>query len=42
MDGNELAAQFIRDTHWYDLSDTVQHKAKTCLIEIIAVAPRDV
>ena len=36
MDGNELAAQFIRDTRWNDLPDAAQHKAKACLIDIIA------
>ena len=36
MDGNELAAQFIRDAHWNDLPDAVQHQAKQCLIDIIA------
>ena len=36
MDANELAAQFIRDIHWNDLPDAVQHKAKACLIDIIA------
>jgi len=36
MDGNELAAQFIRDTRWNDLPDAVQHQAKQCLIDIIA------
>ena len=36
MDGNELAAQFIRDTHWNDLPDAVQHHSKQCLIDIIA------
>ena len=36
MDGNELAAQFIRDARWNDLPDAVQHQAKQCLIDIIA------
>jgi 2-methylcitrate dehydratase PrpD len=36
MDGNELAAQFIRDTRWNDLPDAVQHKVKMCLVDIIA------
>ena len=34
--GNELAAQFIRDTHWNDLPNAVQHHSKQCLIDIIA------
>jgi hypothetical protein len=25
IDGNELAAQFIRDAQWHDLPDDVQH-----------------
>ncbi len=36
MDGNELAAQFIRDARWDDLPDAVQHQAKQCLIDIVA------
>ncbi|MFQ5547707.1 MAG: MmgE/PrpD family protein [Woeseia sp.] len=36
MDGNELAAQFVRDTDWNDLPDEVRHQAKQCLIDIIA------
>lgn len=36
MDGNELAAQFIRDTRWSGLPDAVQHKVKMCLVDIIA------
>ncbi|MCH8101329.1 MAG: MmgE/PrpD family protein, partial [Proteobacteria bacterium] len=36
MDGNELAAQFIRDAQWHDLPDAVQHQAKQCLIDIVA------
>ncbi len=36
MDGNELAAQFIRDTRWNGLPDAVQHKVKMCLVDIIA------
>jgi 2-methylcitrate dehydratase PrpD len=36
MDGNDLAAQFIADTHWDDLPQTVQHKVKMCLIDIVA------
>ena len=36
MDGNELAAQFIADTRWDGLPDVVRHKAKMCLVDIIA------
>lgn len=36
MDGNELAAQFIRDTRWSGLPDVVQHKVKMCLVDIVA------
>jgi len=36
MDGNELAAQFIADTRWDDLPAAVQHKAKMCLVDIVA------
>jgi len=36
MDGNTLAAQFIRDAHWDDLPDAVQDKARMCLVDIIA------
>ncbi|GAG14402.1 unnamed protein product, partial [marine sediment metagenome] len=36
MDGNELAAQFIRDTRWNGLPDAVQHKVKMCLVDIVA------
>lgn len=36
MNGNELAAQFIHNTHWDELPELVQHKAKTCLVDIIA------
>jgi len=36
MDGNELAAQFIRDTRWSGLADAVQHKVKMCLVDIVA------
>jgi len=36
MDGNELAAQFIADTCWDDLPKAVQHKAKMCLVDIVA------
>ncbi len=36
IDGNELAAQFIRDIQWNDLPDAVQHQAKQCLIDIVA------
>jgi 2-methylcitrate dehydratase PrpD len=35
MDGNELAAQFIRGTDWNDLPAAAQHQAKQCLIDII-------
>ena len=38
MDGNELAAQFIRDSHWNALPDAVQHKVKMCLVDIIAAS----
>ena len=36
MDGNELAARFIRDTRWDDLPDAVQDHVKACLIDIVA------
>nr|NIN96815.1 hypothetical protein [Anaerolineae bacterium] len=36
MDGNDLAAQFIRDTRWNELPDAVQQKVKMCLVDIIA------
>ena len=36
MDGNTLAAQFIRDAHWDDLPNAVQHKVRMCLVDIIA------
>lgn len=36
MDGNELAAQFIGDTRWDALPDAVQHKARMCLVDIVA------
>jgi 2-methylcitrate dehydratase PrpD len=36
MNGNELAAQFIGDTRWSGLPGAVQHKAKMCLVDIIA------
>jgi len=36
VDGNELAAQFIRDTRWSGLPDVVQHKVKMCLVDIVA------
>ena len=36
MDGNELAAQLIRNTHSEGLSEAVQHKLKICLVDIIA------
>ena len=35
-DGNELAAEFIRDMRWDDLPDAVRHQAKQCLIDIVA------
>ena len=38
MDGNERAAEFIRDTRWSGLPDEVRHKAKMCLVDIIAAA----
>lgn len=36
MNGNELAAKFIADTRWDDLPETVQHKVKMCLVDIVA------
>jgi 2-methylcitrate dehydratase PrpD len=36
MNGNEQAAQFIGGTRWSGLPDTVQNKAKMCLVDIIA------
>jgi len=36
MNGNELAAQFIADTRWDNLPEVVQHKAKICLVDIVA------
>ncbi len=36
MNGNELAAQFIGDTHWNGLPDAVQQKVKMCLVDIVA------
>lgn len=36
MDGNRIAAQFIRDTSWHRLPEVVQHKVKMCLVDIIA------
>jgi 2-methylcitrate dehydratase PrpD len=36
VQGNELAAQFIADTRWDDLPEAVQHKAKMCLVDIVA------
>ena len=42
MDGNELAAQFIRDSQWNDLPDSVQHHSKQCLIDIIAAMVSEV
>ena len=35
VDGNALAAQFIRDIQWNDLPDAVQDHVKACLIDII-------
>ncbi len=36
MNGNERAAQFIAQTQWDDLPEAVQHKAKMCLVDIVA------
>jgi 2-methylcitrate dehydratase PrpD len=36
MDGNELAAQFIANTRWDDLPQAAQHKAKMCLVDVVA------
>jgi len=36
MNGNERAAQFIAHTQWADLPEAVQHKAKICLVDIMA------
>ena len=38
MDGNTIAAQFIRNTSWDGLPEIVQHKAKMCLVDIIAAS----
>jgi len=35
MDGNEIAARFIRSTQWDRLPEAVQHKAKICLVDIV-------
>ena len=36
MDGNEMAARFIRSTSWDGLPEVVQHKVKMCLVDIVA------
>jgi len=36
MDGNEIAARFIRSTCWNKLPKAVQHKVKMCLVDIVA------
>jgi len=36
MDGNEMAARFIRSTCWAGLPEVVQHKVKMCLVDIVA------
>ena len=36
MDGNELAAQFIEEMRWTGLPTAVRHKAKMCLVDIVA------
>jgi len=36
MDGNEIAARFIRSTDWDGLPEVVQHKVKMCLVDIVA------
>ena len=36
MDGNEIAARFIRSTDWDGLPEAVQHKVKMCLADIVA------
>ncbi len=36
MDGNELAARFVRSTRWDALPDVVRHKIKLCLIDVVA------
>jgi len=36
VDGNEIAARFIRNTCWDALPETVQHKVKMCLVDIVA------
>ena len=36
MDGNGIAARFIRSTCWDRLPEAVQHKVKMCLVDIVA------
>jgi len=36
MDGNGIAARFIRSTSWDGLPEVVQHKVKMCLVDIVA------
>jgi len=36
MDGNDIAACFIRSTNWEGLPEAVQHKVKMCLVDIVA------
>ncbi len=38
MDGNRIAAQFIHSTSWDRLPEVVQHKAKMCLVDIVAAS----
>ncbi len=33
MDGNRIAARFIKETSWQGLPDAVRQKAKTCLLD---------
>lgn len=36
MDGNDVAARFIRETRWEGLPEAVQHKLRSCLVDIVA------
>lgn len=36
MDGNDIAAEFIRSMNWDGLPEAVQQKVKMCLVDIVA------